>query len=217
MPAQSSLYICEESEDIMALNDQDRAWIRETIQNAHKAHGLGVLMRFIKEWSGTGAAIAVILFALTQWTTYVEFRTTTNNRLDAIEKEGPKIEGRLSNIEGQLIRLNLENYASLAPDKFKSTLPDLSSSLKDAKKQGVSVSTGVLDDLQQKLIAAPEDSSGYWPAVAELVSYRSKASNGLLLARDNLPNCVDSKPHSYAYSTNGLGQVDKFYNAYYEH
>ena len=48
--------------DDMPLNETDKAWIRETIRDAHKRSRFGKFASFIKEWGGVGAAMAFLLF-----------------------------------------------------------------------------------------------------------------------------------------------------------
>src|SRR6516165_5783623 len=71
----------------MPLNETDKAWVRETIRDAHKRSRLGKFTSFLKEWSGVGAAMAFLLLVFTQWNTYIEFRTRTDDRLKSIEDD----------------------------------------------------------------------------------------------------------------------------------
>jgi hypothetical protein len=179
------LLICDEAEDLMPLNETDKSWIRETIRDAHKSHGLGRLTRFIKEWSGAGAAVGIIVFVLTQWTAYTEFRVQTT--------------GRLTAIEGQLAKQSVVTHASLPLSEFKTTLPELSAAVATVRQQKLSVSPQVVVGLQQKLTATDTSAPGFWPVSAELISFRSfnngsEQTKGLLSAK--LPDCVDSEPHS---------------------
>jgi hypothetical protein len=104
------------TESEMALNNTDKAWITLEIQTALKRKGWGKLTGFIKDWSGTGAAIGILIFMATQWGGYIEFRTGANLRLG-------NIEGRLGNIEQRLASIT----ASLALTKpqAKNELPQL--------------------------------------------------------------------------------------------
>ncbi|HEX4005786.1 MAG TPA: hypothetical protein VHX60_06405 [Acidobacteriaceae bacterium] len=167
----------------MPLNETDRAWVRETIQNTLNINGRGRLARFTKDWSGAGAAIAIVLFMALQWTAYVEFRTQTNDRL-----------GR---IEGQLAKQTAVTQASLPASEFRAALPDLGSALQTMQKEKISISPVTVDAIQKKMIATESSALGYWPAAAEFISYRSRnqAQNPSQLLNANLPNCTDSDPH----------------------
>jgi hypothetical protein len=111
----------------MALNETDKSWIRETITNANKAHGWGKLKRFIKEWSGAGAAIAILLFGFSQWSSYIEFRTQTNDRLNTIE-------GQLKSVRETLDKNHAE--ASLAQAALEAKYGDQSSSISRLSEVG---------------------------------------------------------------------------------
>ena len=71
----------------------------QAIQNAQRTRGLGRLTRFLKEWSGAGAAVAIILAISTQWTGYVEFRTRTNDFRSDAKQRLERIEERLGHLE----------------------------------------------------------------------------------------------------------------------
>lgn len=169
-------YITSQLEDTVPLNEQDKAWIRETIQTAHKARGWSKLARFIKDWSGTGAAVAIVLFTATQWTAYVEFRTTTNNELGELAK-------RLDKIDGNLAKSNISAQASLSPTAFSAGLPDLKSSLSKIREQKLSVSSDLLGDIQQRMVGTDTYAVGYWPAAAEIITERSELLNNLRICR----------------------------------
>jgi hypothetical protein len=196
------LLLADPIEDLMPLNDADRAWIRETIRTAHEKHGLGRLLGFIKDWGGTGAAVAILIFALAKWEGYVEFRTSTNIRLDRIEKGINTIENRLGAVEQTLVgiqhdlsRQSLIKQAALPLPEFKSTLPDLRTAIATAQQQKVKVDHKVVSDLQHKLNASV-DAPDFWPTAAQFISYRSQTSvqDYQDLTRPDLPNCVDKPP-----------------------
>ncbi len=81
--------------------------------------------------------------------------------------------------------------AVLPSDAFQAALPELKSALATGKKAGLPVSPKVMIDLQSKLLDANHEASGYWPVVAEFISYRSVSAVSAPL---NLPNCVDQEP-----------------------
>jgi hypothetical protein len=179
----------------MPLNDADRAWIRQEIQAAHKRQGWGKLTGFIRDWSGTGAAVAVLLVALAKWEAYVEFRTNTTDRLTHIEKI-------LEDLPGNLAKQNMINQAALPLEDFKDRLLDLSSAITIAQQREVRVDPTVINQLQEKLIAATKGGAtstsprGYWPTTAQFINYRSQISvaDFQSLLRRDLPNCTDHDP-----------------------
>jgi len=169
----------------MALNEADKAWIRQEIQAAHKRHGLGKLTGFLKDWGGFGAAIAILIFVLMQWTGYIEFRTRTDDRLTGIEKN--------------LARLELQNQASLSQSEFETTLPELRPVVAYARKQNVKVPPKVIEDLRAKLLGTSSGAPEFWPTVSEFINYRSMviaASSEQVkrLLTERIPLCTDSTP-----------------------
>jgi hypothetical protein len=162
----------------MPLNETDKAWIRQEIQNTSKRHGWSKVTGFIKDWSGLGIIVAIAIAALTQWTSYIEFRTHTGDRLTDIEKN--------------LTSLNLKAQASLPAEEFQSTLTDLRSSIAIAKKESVKVDMHTIGVLQKKLVDTDSSASDFWPTVSTFVSYRSEIQSTPLSG--NIPNCTDSLP-----------------------
>lgn len=150
----------------MPLNETDKAWVREEVRSAQQKHGWGAFTRFAKEWSGFGTFVGVAIIVGTQWTAYVEFRTTTNMTIGGIEK-------RLTSMEGQLAKTVVTSHASLNPAQFVRTLPDLGPSLATIRQQKVSVPRDIISSIRDELMATDSNSPGFWPATAELVNYRS--------------------------------------------
>jgi len=176
----------------MPLNDQDRAWIREQINSAFVRRNV---WQKITPWLPVTSMVAIAIFALTQWTNYVEFRTKTNDRLDTIEKGVVSIEKTLTGIQSDLSKQSLINHAALPLPEFKATLPDLRSAIAAATREKVKVTPRVVEDLQAKLTASANAPS-FWPAAADFISYRSQiVSHDVqsLMAVD-LPNCTDRAP-----------------------
>jgi hypothetical protein len=186
-------------ENNMALNEQDRAWIREQINSAFERRNV---WQRIRDWLPVTAMIAIAIYALTQWTNYVEFRTKTNDRLDTMEKGVGTIENRLGTIEqtlagiqSNLSKQSLINHAALPLPDFKATLPDLSSAIAAATRDKVKVAPRVVEDLQTKLTASANAPS-FWPAAADFISYRSQivSHDVQSLMAAALPNCTDRAP-----------------------
>jgi hypothetical protein len=173
----------------MPLNETDKAWIREQVKEARKRHGWGKLTGAIKDWSGAGAAIAILIFAVTQWSAYIEFRTHTNDRLDGIEK-------RLTTSE-------LQSLAAKPQSAFDSNLSDLRSTIATARKDRIRVPPAVIEGLRSKLLASNSGAPDFWPTLSEFVSYRSSLSYQAAAAPSapigmyylaRLPDCTNSLP-----------------------
>jgi hypothetical protein len=174
---------------IMPLNETDKAWIREYVKAVHERHGWGKLTGAIKDWGGAGAAIAILILAVTQWTAYIEFRTQTTDRLGIIEKK--------------LTTSELQSQASLPQSAFEKALPEIRSTVAAARKDRISVPAAVIEGLRSKLLASNSETPDFWPTVSEFVSYRSALSYHAAAASAPpiavysaklLPNCTDSEP-----------------------
>jgi hypothetical protein len=95
-------------------------------------------------------------------------------------------------LENTVAKQNIIAYSLLPSDNFKAILTDISSVISTAKQKNIKVSPQVIEDLQGKLNASI-DAPGYWPAVAEFISYRS-VNNTSWVAPGDLPRCTDSPP-----------------------
>jgi hypothetical protein len=165
----------------MPLNETDKAWIREYVKAAHARNGWGKLTGAIKDWGGAGAAIAILILALTQWTAYIEFRTQTNDRLISIEKK--------------LVISALQSQVSLPQAAFDKALPDIRSTIAAARKDRINAPPAVIEELRSKLLATNSTAHDFWPTLSEFVSYRSALNfTGGTHAFATLPNCTDSLP-----------------------
>jgi hypothetical protein len=96
------------------------------------------------------------------------------------------IKDRLAVVESRMAKQGLVYQASLALSDFKSALPDLRSSLADARETKLAIPAEVLNNLKQKLLATPENATDYWPAAAELISYHS-STVATTLTNDSFP------------------------------
>jgi hypothetical protein len=174
----------------MALNEADKKWLRETFQPVRKSR----IANLIKEWGSPAVAVVILIFALTEWGTYIEFRTHTNDRLGIIETK--------------LTTSELRNQASLPQPAFEKALPDIRSAVAAARKDQISVPPSVIEGLNSKLLASNSSSPDFWPTVSEFVSYRSALSyhaaapgtatpssqHTWLSSFAKFPDCTDSLP-----------------------
>jgi hypothetical protein len=150
------------SEQIVALNEHDRDWIRKTIGEALRVHSDSKMAQF-KSWSPLGAVVAAAIFILVQWNAYTVFKTHT--------------EDHLVDNDRQLLDLNLKLSAK-TPINFKS-IPKL---LDKAKASRVSLSVGAIHDAGEDLIKASEngaESAEAWSSVIALADYRTKLNEKL--------------------------------------
>ena len=128
----------------MPLNDTDKTWVREAIREGNKS----TLEKF-KDWIPAAVAVGLLIFAWNKNEDYTQFKVTTGLRLEGVEKS--------------LARQNLTSNAALSTDAFASNLPQLEADIKAASEKKVNVSSGVLKDLSQKLLATDNSAQGYWP------------------------------------------------------
>ena len=137
----------------MPLNETDKSWVRLEIQSAHKRHGLGKLTGFIKDWSGTSAAVAILILALTQWGNYVEFRTHTSDRLDGLERD-------VHSLQRSQVNLSLN-----------SAVQEAKAGQKDNANSHIQQATDILQNLSDD--HAPAPNSFFESAITTLNQLRS--------------------------------------------
>jgi hypothetical protein len=169
-------------EDDMPLNAPDKAWVQQEIAASHKRSGFGKLTGAIKDWGGTGAAIAIIIFFLTQWGNYTEFRTRTGDRLDGTEKRLEKIEAGILELRAfQSPEAVLHEINGLEPATFNRALQALRTAVQkpiEANK----ISQPLLLGIAGKLSKTNPSTPGYWPTVLEFLQFASAG-----LAPANVP------------------------------
>jgi hypothetical protein len=150
----------------MALNDKDRLWITQAIQSAHATYGWGSIKRFIKEWSFTGAAVAITLFTINQWNQNTKFQTHTEDRLTTIESQLLTL--RASSSPSPV----LKEIGNLDGKRFAKALPALSKVVQQPVAE-VNPSSATLLDVAQKLKDADHSDPVYWPTVFQFVQFAS--------------------------------------------
>jgi hypothetical protein len=141
----------------MALNENDRDWIRLTIGEALRQKSKGLLAQF-KSWSPLGAGVAVGLFVLLQWNGYTIFRVHTEDQLKAIE-------GNL----GVLRTL----VSSSQPTKKQNQDAAKDILAKARQKTIPSIPESVVGQAGESFIEASQSDASAWPVALDFVSYRS--------------------------------------------
>jgi hypothetical protein len=162
-----------ESEEDMPLNETDKAWVREYVRTVHQRQGWGKLTGFIKDWSGTSAAIGILLFFVTQWGGYTEFKTHTGDKLIGIE-------GRLDKIDNDLLEVRASQFPEsvlheingLEQAKFVEALPALRTVVAQTP-EGAKTSPALLGGIAEKLSRTSPESPGYWPTVLQFLQFAS--------------------------------------------
>jgi hypothetical protein len=193
-------------EDGMPLNETDKSWIREQIQLATKRQGWGKLTGFLKDWSGAGAAITILVFFFTQYTTYVEFRTRTSDRLDAIERALPWISANLEllkphagNTLPQVMKDNLS--AQKNKELGLKTVAALAIQARESNVEADPKQIATVGDqlTSSQTLFTQKNSADAWHALTGLLSYYS-ALHALPSELKPLPFAV---PHYDFGGTNG--------------
>jgi hypothetical protein len=114
----------------------------------------------------------------------------------------------VSGLQVSQARQDLTTYAALPPSEFKTILPGLSSSIATARRQKVKIPSAVVDDLSKQLKTTEPSTSGFWPAAAEFISYRSALTHeDLANLANSMPRCVDTQPHP-ATTKNAITKED---------
>jgi hypothetical protein len=155
----------------MPLNETDKAWVREHVRNVLQRHSWGKLTGFIKDWSGLGAVVAVVLFVALQWSGYTEFKTHTGDTLIDIGNHLDKIDSDLLEIKASQSPLSaLHELNGLTQRKFAKSLPALlAASQRPLLNQ--KISQPLLEGIAQKLQATNPASPDYWPAVLQFLQF----------------------------------------------
>jgi hypothetical protein len=188
---QESQVCLSEFQTNMALTEADKKWLSETFQPVHKQHGKSRIANLIKEWGSPAVAVVVLIFVLTEWSAYIEFRTRTNDRLGTIENK--------------LTTSELRSQVSLPQSAFEKVLPEVRSEIATARKDQLSVPPAVIEGLRSKLLASNSEAPDFWPTLSEFVSYRSSLSYHAVTPAPPknlfyysfaklLPDCTDSLP-----------------------
>lgn len=185
---------------LMPLNETDKAWIRTEIQAGHKRAGLGVLTGFIKDWSGTGAAITILVVFFTQWTAYTEFRVHTADRLDAIESSLRTIQA------SSAPKKVLGELASLTPANLAKNLSALRV-VAEQPVEEVRPSKANLHAISQDLLRIDSKTPDYWPAVLQFVNFATSASSPNVPPRGSQVNAFISDSGGMVIPPHGVYQL----------
>jgi hypothetical protein len=164
----------------MALNNTDKAWITLEIQTALKRKGWGRFTGFIRDWSGTSAVVAILILTFAKWEGYVEFRTKTSDRLDAIEKTLSQMSANLELLRpraGDTLPQAIKKNLSLQRNSDLG-LKTVAALATEAKEQNVTADpqqiSAIGTDLasESQLFKGPQTTDA-WSAITGLLNYSS--------------------------------------------
>jgi hypothetical protein len=169
-------------EDDMPLNAIDKVWVQQEITVSHKRVGIGKLTGAIKDWGGTGAAVAIIIFFVSQWGNYTEFRTHTGDRLDVIGTRLDKIDAGILELRAfQSPNAVLHEINGMDQPKFIAALPALQTAVQKPIP-GNTASQPLLGGIAEKLLKTNPSAPNYWPTVLQFLQFASAG-----LAPANVP------------------------------
>jgi len=127
---------------------------------------LGKLTGFVKDWSGFGGAVAIIIFFFVQWNGLTEFRVHINDRLDSIEKQLLVL--RASESPDKVFR----ELNSLSQNRFAQSLPALQRVVEHPFTE-VKPPPAAINSMAKKLLQTDENSPDYWPTVLQFITFAS--------------------------------------------
>ena len=149
----------------MALNENDRAWIRQEINASHKRHGW---LGFLKDWGGLLGIGGLIVFFIVQWGGYIEFRTKVSDRLTLISKSLEKLDPNFANSElSQIGRVD------------KQAIQQARAVVETAKSNHLSLNPSVVEVTGKKLVEASNHNADAWDTALEFVDYKSDINHSL--------------------------------------
>jgi hypothetical protein len=88
-----------------------------------------------------------------------------------------------------LVQHEMDKAASLPQAKFDRNLPRFADVLAVARSQKAAVSSQAIAQIGKKLSAAQTETSGYWTAASEFITYRSQVAQSVINTRQ-LPSCI---------------------------
>jgi hypothetical protein len=170
----------------VALNQTDRTWVQEQIELS--------LHRYRSSWGARALAwgipgllatlvAAFFAFAIVEWKEYIKFQTHTSDVLEDISK-------RLGTIELRLAP-QASNKAAVAAE--------VKQLIADARKRRAPIPSPIIQSVGNNLTDSASQHPVLWPAIAELVTYRSETTawaDDVLaeIRRRGFPYCLSNPP-----------------------
>ena len=178
---------CVTSElEIMALKNEERAWVAEQIRIATErpeVRGIKRLLRWLREWTILGplivAMVAIAIFIGTAITRNSEFIGKTDARLNNVESSLKTLSTAV-----QEIRLKQVSGNPTDPQSIK----EVQSLLRAAKSNNLKLSEDVLVEAGNNFVEATNKTPAAWSAALAFLEYRS------FLNADLAPKAADFTP-----------------------
>jgi hypothetical protein len=121
-------------------------------------------------------------------------------------------------IDGLLLE-RFKNVVALPKSEFQNKLPEVQNLIALARQRGVTVDAALTRRMSERLLSIKPRVPDFWPASAQLVSYKSSngaASNVLNLASAKLADCTESEPAPMRITAVLSPQQAQVSNALYE-
>jgi hypothetical protein len=149
----------------MPMNNQDRDWVVEKIQEAAKAHFAPRAWRIIRDFGPPVALVAIFLtligLLIAEWhradkniEARAQFEQKTTDRLEEIDKKLAKLNSGQSVFQADLVARHLENVPAL---ELKAYAKELTS-------------------VKSTLATSNSETPGYWSSSFQVISLLSRAS-----------------------------------------
>ena len=173
-----------ENQITMSFSPANEQWIRGEIQSAISSavkglsppSGFRKALYLLREWGVLGtvamAIVALATFAAAGWNSSnsrlekeSEFRAKTADALTRINE-------RLQQIEGDLLRRDLRITSTLSQQQFNDNLDLVATTMELAKSKRVVIDNSLIRTVKSRLAAASPAVPQFWPAVANVVNYQ---------------------------------------------
>lgn len=177
--------------DEMALRKEDREWIEQQIQtavnDALNPRGWKKVLRLLREWGGAATIIttnAVLIGALVAVSVLVASEIGQNSKFQGKTTATlTGIEGRLSNLENEMLALRTTQAASIPTSK--TNIMQAKRLLSVAQKNSVHLPAAVVEQSGTRFVEAASKEPAAWDAALRFMDYRS------FLNRDLAPSTAD--------------------------
>lgn len=208
------------SERILLEMPPNRSSSRKTGTDSHAPNR--TIREFAEKWQRPVALFAlfitVLIFLIQHYQTLDTIQknagriqqdvTNVSQRVDKTNEEVSGVRSRVDQIVGQLevlrpfmesiVQSQMKKSSGLPIREFERNLPSLRATLSQARLLEVKSPPELLSSLSTKLEAARVSAPNYWPAAAELISYRSENSSSKFasaMSSENLPICTTTILH----------------------
>jgi len=119
------------------------------------------------------------LFAANQWTAYVEFRTTTNEKLKSVDERLNRLDEHLNRLDKSVAALQLETFSESPTDKNSAI--EAIKAIDSARMQFVQLPPEVINQTGKRFVEAADKNPEAWDATLGFLNYKSFLNSVSLL------------------------------------